>query len=298
MSAADEAWRIDGFVASLTAAAPNTIVAYRRDIEAFVVWAERLGLSSPDQVGRKALRRYLAYLTSRTYAKRTIARKASALRRWFGWLRRTGAIEQDPSAGLSAPSGTGRLPRVLKDDELDALLDRPVAVAAEDDPAVRSRDQAVLELLYGSGLRVAELCGLRPDDLDLARGLVRVWGKGGKQRQVPMSEPATDAVRDWLARSRAHLATSETPADAVFLNRRGRRLTPRDVRRLIDHRAVAPTHPHALRHTFATHLLDGGADLRAVQELLGHADLATTQLYTHVSKERLRTVLDATHPRA
>lgn len=298
MTPAAPAWQVDRFIASLTAASPNTVVAYRRDIESFVVWAERLGLERPDQVERKTLRRYLAYLNTRTYAKRTIARKASALRRWFGWLRRTGAIAQDPSAGLSAPSGAGRLPRVLKDDELDALLDRPVAVAADDDPAVRARDQAVLELLYGSGLRVAELCGLRPDDLDLARGLVRVWGKGSKQRQVPMSEPAVDAVRDWLERSRAHLLTSDSPPDAVFLNRRGRRLTPRDVRRLLDHRAVAPTHPHALRHTFATHLLDGGADLRAVQELLGHADLATTQLYTHVSKERLRTVLDATHPRA
>ena len=297
-SATDPAWQVDAFLASLTAASPNTVVAYRTDVEAFVVWAERLGLTSPAGVARTTLRRYLAYLTSRRYAKRTIARKASALRRWFGWLRRTGAIDQDPSAGLSAPKGDGRLPRVLKDDELDALLDRPVAVAAEDDPTIRCRDQAVLELLYGSGLRVAELCGLRPEDLDLERAMVRVWGKGGKQRQVPMSEPAIDAVRDWSIRARAALVTNETPADAVFLNRRGRRLTPRDVRRLIDHRAVAPTHPHALRHTFATHLLDGGADLRAVQELLGHADLSTTQLYTHVSKERLRTVLDATHPRA
>lgn len=295
---ADDVWQVDRFITSLTAASDNTVVAYRRDVEAFITWAERLGLTGPGEVERKALRRYLAYLNSRSYAKRTIARKASALRRWFGWLRRTGAIDQDPSVGLSAPSGDGRLPRVLKDDELDALLDRPVAVAAADDPAIRGRDQAVLELLYGSGLRVAELCGLRPEDLDLERGLVRVWGKGAKQRQVPMSEPAIDAVREWLERSREHLSTNETTADAVFLNRRGRRLTPRDVRRLLDHRAVAPTHPHALRHTFATHLLDGGADLRAVQELLGHADLSTTQLYTHVSKERLRTVLDATHPRA
>jgi len=292
------AWQVEPFLASLTAASANTVLAYRGDVEAFVVWAERLGLDAPAQVERKALRRYLAYLTSRRYAKRTIARKASALRRWFGWLRRTGVIDHDPSAGLSAPSGDGRLPRVLKDDELDALLDQPVAVAAADDPPIRARDQAVLELLYGSGLRVAELCGLRPEDLDLERGLVRVWGKGGKQRQVPLSEPAIDAVRNWSGHGREHLARNDTPTDAVFLNRRGRRLTPRDVRRIVDHRAVAPTHPHALRHTFATHLLDGGADLRAVQELLGHADLSTTQLYTHVSKERLRTVLDATHPRA
>ncbi len=294
----DPAWRVDPFVASLTAASANTISAYRRDVLAFIEWAERLGLDAPSQVDRKTLRRYLAYLSTRNYAKRSIARKASSLRRWFGWLRRTGEIETDPSAGLSAPKGDGRLPRVLKDDELHALLDQPVAVADADDPAVRSRDQAVLELLYGSGLRVAELCALRPEDLDLTQRIVRVWGKGTKQRRVPLSEPAVDALHDWCGHGRAQMVTHESPADAVFLNRRGRRLTPRDARRIIDHRAVAPTHPHALRHTFATHLLDGGADLRAVQELLGHADLATTQLYTHVSKERLRSVLDATHPRA
>jgi site-specific recombinase XerD len=292
------AWRVDSFLASLTAASANTVDAYRRDVLAFIEWAERLGLSDPAGVDRKTLRRYLGYLTTRNYAKRSIARKASALRRWFGWLRRTGVIDIDPSLGLSAPKGEGRLPRVLKADELDALLDTPLASTDDDDPAIRSRDQAVLELLYGSGLRVAELCALRPEDLDRHERLVRVWGKGGKQRRVPMSEPAAEAVDAWLARGRGRLSTNETPADAVFLNRRGRRLTPRDVRRILDRRAVAPTHPHALRHTFATHLLDGGADLRAVQELLGHADLSTTQLYTHVSKERLRSVLDATHPRA
>ncbi len=292
------AWRVEPFVASLNAASANTVMAYRRDVLAFITWAERLGLDGPEGVDRKTLRRYLAYLSTRNYAKRSIARKASSLRRWFGWLRRTEAIPADPSVGLSAPKGDGRLPRVLKDDELHALLDAPVAVADADDPAVRSRDQAVLELLYGSGLRVAELCALRPDDLDRAQRVVRVWGKGNKQRRVPLSEPAVDAITDWCDHGRAHLVTAETPVDAVFLNRRGRRLTPRDTRRIIDHRSLAPTHPHALRHTFATHLLDGGADLRAVQELLGHADLATTQLYTHVSKERLRSVLDATHPRA
>jgi integrase/recombinase XerC len=163
---------------------------------------------------------------------------------------------------------------------------------------VHLRDTAVLELLYGSGLRVAELCGLRPGDIELRRRRVVVWGKGSKQRWVPMSEPSVEAVRAWLNRGRPRLAREHSPADAVFLNRRGVRLSPRDVRRILDRRAVDPTHPHALRHTFATHLLDGGADLRVVQELLGHADLATTQLYTHVSKQRLRAVYEATHPRA
>ncbi len=156
----------------------------------------------------------------------------------------------------------------------------------------------MLELLYGSGLRVGELCGLDVDDLDLDAATVRVWGKGSKQRSVPMSAPSVDALREWLADGRESLSGPDTPAPAVFLNLRGHRLTTRDARRILDRRASSPTHPHALRHTFATHLLDGGADLRAVQELLGHADLSTTQHYTHVSKERLRQVLDATHPRA
>ncbi len=156
----------------------------------------------------------------------------------------------------------------------------------------------MLEILYGSGLRVGELCGLRPEDVVADTQQIRVWGKGSKQRQVPLSDPAAQALEAWVRHGRDGLVTDQTPADAVFLNRRGRRLTPRDVRRIIDRRSASPTHPHALRHTYATHLLDGGADLRAVQELLGHSDLATTQHYTHVSRERLRSVLHATHPRA
>ena len=280
-------WDVDGFVQSLTAAAPTTVDAYRGDIEGFVEWAERASVDGPAQVDRKTLRRYLAYLGTRRFAKRSIARKASAIRRYFGWLTRTGALAADPSAGLSAPSGEGRLPRVLKADELATMLDNPPASIDGDAPEVRLRDDAVLELLYGSGLRVSELCGLRPGDVDLRAGTVTVWGKGSKQRQVPITPPAADALRALAA-----------TGDAVFVNARGKRLTPRDVRRIIDRRALSPTHPHALRHTFATHLLDGGADLRVVQELLGHADLATTQRYTHVSRERLRSVYEATHPRA
>jgi integrase/recombinase XerC len=296
---AEEAWRREAFLASLTSASDNTVLAYGRDVDAFITWGQRLGLDGPAGADRKTLRRYVAYLATRQYAPRTVARKASTLRRYYGWLRRTGVVAVDPSLGLSAPSGDGRLPRVLRDDELRALLDEPGPAVVDHDPrAVRLRDDAVVEVLYGSGLRVAELCGLRPEDLDLARRTVRVWGKGAKQRQVPLSAPAAEALDAYLGTGRVELVTPDTPDDAVFLNRRGRRLTPRDVRRLIDHRALSPTHPHALRHTFATHLLDGGADLRAVQELLGHADLGTTQHYTHVSKERLRNVLDATHPRA
>jgi integrase/recombinase XerC len=311
------AWHLDEFARSLTSVAPSTVEAYARDLRAFTTWAGRLGLDGPGGVDRQVLRRHLAFMATRGQARRTIARRASALRRYFRWLTRTGRLEHDPTAGLSAPKGEARLPRVLRPDELRDLMGPPVVPAAAerpDDPpdepaategpgdpvaaAVDRRDAALIELLYGSGLRIAEATGLDIDDLDTARGRVVVWGKGSKQRTVPLSEPAARSLDHWLASGRTALVTDVTPAGAVFLNRRGRRLTPRDARRILDRRATEPTHPHALRHTFATHLLDGGADLRVVQELLGHSDVATTQRYTHVSKERLRTVFDATHPRA
>jgi site-specific recombinase XerD len=291
-------WRQDDFAGSLTEASPATVRAYTKDLASFVVWAERLGLGEPAVVTRSILRRYLAYLATRGYARRTMARKVSTLRRYFDWLRRTGAIGADPSQRLTAPGGEGRLPRVLSHSQLEVLLDEPPARVDDDPEAVRLRDDALLELLYGSGLRVAELCGVRPGDVDLGRRLVTVWGKGSKQRQVPISPPAAEAVAGWLERGRAAMVTTETPVDALFLNRKGRRLGPRDVRRILDRRAPAPTHPHALRHSFATHLLDGGADLRVVQELLGHASLQSTQVYTHVSTERLKSVHQRTHPRA
>jgi integrase/recombinase XerC len=292
------AWHEDAFLASLTSVAPRTIEAYGRDVAGFVEWAGRGGLEGPDAVDRTVLRRYVAHLATRRLARRSIARKVAALRRYFGWLARSGRLVVDPAAGLSAPRGDGRLPAVLAQDELNHLLDDPPPVVASDPPARRRRDDAVLEVLYGSGLRVGELCGLDRPDVDLERGRAIVWGKGAKERVVPLSEPSVAALRAWLAEGRPALVTEASPAEALFLNGRGRRLGPRDVRRIIDRRAASPTHPHALRHTFATHLLDGGADLRTVQELLGHADLSTTQRYTHVSRERLRAVYDASHPRA
>lgn len=291
-------WQLEEFLASLTSLAPATVDAYGRDLRSFVEWAGRLGLDGPERVGHRTLRRHLAYLDTRGYRRRSIARRASSLRRYFAWLRRTGRIEVDPAVELSAPAGERRLPRVLRNDELATLLDGSRPVLDDDPEHLHLRDRAVLELLYGSGLRVGELCSLTPADLDLTERRVTVWGKGAKQRRVPLSEPAARALAAWIERGRPRMVDDETPDDALFCNQRGRRLTPRDVRRLLDRRAADPTNPHALRHTFATHLLDGGADLRAVQELLGHADLSTTQLYTHVSRTRLRNVFDATHPRA
>ena len=285
-------WYRDEFARSLTSMSPATVAAYAADLDAFGEWAERLGLDGPAGIDRLLLRRYLAYLTTRRYARRSIARKASTLRRYFGWLCGTGRLDRDPTVGLSAPKGDGRLPRVLRADELGALLDEPPDTNDE----WQRRDDAVLELLYGCGLRVSELCGLDVDGVNLRGRSISVWGKGSKERRLPLGEPAADALGTWL-RQRGEVAGGEA-GQAVFVNRRGRRLTPRDVRRLLDRRAVAPTSPHALRHTFATHLLDGGADLRTVQELLGHADVSTTQIYTHVSRERLRRVYDGSHPRA
>jgi integrase/recombinase XerC len=290
-----DAWDLPVWLDSLTRIADSTRAVYERDMQSALTWFDEQRLTAPTDVHRRDLRLYLAHLSQQDYARRTIARKASVLRRYFDWARRTGRVDTDPSASLSAPKGTATLPRILSAAEIDGLL---AGSARSNEPAeIDLRDRAVIELLYGSGLRVSELCGLNVHDTG-STGVLRVWGKGAKQRQIPVSEAAQAAVANWLSAGRPALCASETSDEPLFLNRAGRRLTPRDVRRLLDRRATAPTHPHALRHTFATHLLDGGADLRAVQELLGHSDLATTQIYTQVSRERLREVHRSTHPRA
>jgi len=289
-------WEIDEWLTSLTRVAASTRAVYRRDIRDAAAWLDERGRSAPVAVTRRDLRGYLAQLDHDGYARRTTARKASVIRRYFHWAQRTGRVDHDPSAALSAPRGTATLPRVLTAAELDGLVEG--GPRSEDRPEIERRDRAVVELLYGSGLRVSELCGLRRSDLSGPAGTISVWGKGEKQRRVPISEPAALALAAWISDGRPALVTDATPDDVVFLNRRGKALSPRDVRRLLDRRSPTPTHPHALRHTFATHLLDGGADLRAVQELLGHADLATTQIYTRVSRERMREVHRSTHPRA
>jgi site-specific recombinase XerD len=297
-------WDVEGFIGSLTGASPHTRKAYESDLRQFVAWAERGAAAGPEAVDHLVLRRYLAYLTTRGMARTTIARKAAALRSFFGWLRRRGVVAVDPTRNLRAPKGDRRLPKVPKAAEVATLLDE-VPPAPEDEDrvavAVAIRDAAILEMLYGAGLRISELCGLGPSDVDLRGGLVTVLGKRSKIRRVPLGEAAIAAIRTYLDGGRTILTGPATPADALFLNRRGRRLTPRDARRITERRLLTDGRaisPHTLRHAYATHLLEGGADLRAVQELLGHADVATTQLYTHLTKDRLRAVYDATHPRA
>ena len=298
-------WDVEGFVASLTGSSPHTRKAYESDLRQFVAWAERGGAAGPAAVDHLVLRRYLAYLTTRNMARTTIARKAAALRAFFGWLRKRGVVTADPTRNLRTPKGDRRLPKVPKAAEVATLLDAAPAPAPEDGDgvaqAVALRDAAILEVLYGAGLRISELCGLGPSDVDLRGGLVTVLGKRSKIRRVPLGEAAIAAIRAYLDGGRKILTGPVSPPEALFLNRRGRRLTPRDARRILERRLLSDGRaisPHTLRHAYATHLLEGGADLRAVQELLGHADVATTQLYTHLTKDRLRAVYDATHPRA
>ena len=297
---APPAWRVPEFVLSLTAASESTKRAYRSDLCQFADWAARAGIDAPGEVDRRRLRRYISFLSVRGMSRRSVARKASALRRYFGWLARDGAISVDPTAGLTAPAGSGRLPRVLGAAEVaDMLGDGRVP----DDPS-ELRERLVLELLYGSGLRVAELCGLDRGAFRPGSAHIEVVGKGAKHRRVPLSEPAavllaawTEGGSDEFDAQRLRDPARRDPA-ALLVNLRGNRLGTRDVQRILDRRADTPTHPHALRHTYATHLLDGGADLRVVQELLGHQRLATTQIYTRVSRERLRDVYESAHPRA
>ena len=294
---AEDSWLLDAFRDSLTSVGEATRVAYLRDVAAFVHWAQRGATQDPGSVDRTLLRRYLASQSTRALSKRTMARTVSSLRRYFGFLHRRGVIPADPTVRLLAPSGEGRLPRVLQPAELEQILDRPPQ-RVEPDPVADARDQAILELLYGSGLRVSEVCSLTMGQVDVRRRAVRVWGKGQKERIVPISEPTVTSIQTWVGVRDRFAQHAEVNPALLFRNTRGRPITPRDVRRILDRRSAVPTHPHALRHTFATHLLEGGADLRVVQELLGHADLATTQHYTHVTRDRLRAVYQGAHPRA
>ncbi|ALX66898.1 tyrosine recombinase XerC [Microbacterium sp. XT11] len=279
---------------------PATVRAYRTDLRDLRDAAGSVGLESVDL---EALRDWLWRATQRGDARSTLARRAAAARSFFGWATEQQLIAHDPSLRLIAPKRGHSLPTVASKEAMAQLLDGRRELAAGGDP-VNLRDHAVLELLYGAGIRVSELCGLDVDDVDLQRGTARVLGKGSKERVVPFGAPAGDAIGAYLTRGRPVLAARATrDGAAMFLGSRGGRLGPRAVYALVAD-VLAPlvgtetVGPHALRHTAATHLLDGGADLRAVQELLGHASLGTTQIYTHVSAERLTATYRLAHPRA
>lgn len=282
--------------------AEHTARAYRTDLLNLFTHLGRLGIDSLDGVDLRALRSWLAKQHSVGHARTTLQRRAAAVRVFFSWAQETGHVASDPAANLRSPKISRVLPPTLEAQTAAQMLDGAVAAVADAGGPVALRDAAVLEILYATGIRVSELCGLDVHDLDRERRVIRVFGKGRKERTVPLGAPALRAVEAWLGTARLQLATAAS-GQAMFLGERGKRIDPRVVRRIV-HRSLQMTKgapdlgPHGLRHAMATHLLEGGADLRSVQEMLGHASLATTQIYTHVTNERLRTAFEQAHPRA
>lgn len=288
-------WCLKDYAITLRATdrAEATRKAYLSDVDAFIAWAEERGLRRPVDVTVKTLREYLAFMTARGDERTSIIRRRASLRGYFSWMVQRGRLDESPAARLSAPRPNHRLPKIVVREQLDTLLDDDWG-----EDAWATLDRAVCEVLYGAGLRVSELCGLNVTSVDFRQGLLRVLGKGRKERIVPLHRRGLEAVQLWIEDAREDVMRSDSPPEALFFNRRGNRLGPRDVRRILDNRtARGHVYPHALRHTYATHLLEGGADLRVVQELLGHESLTTTQIYTHVSKSRLQKVHHDTHPR-
>jgi integrase/recombinase XerC len=282
--------------------AEHTVRAYRTDLLNLFTHLDRLGIDSLKAVDLRALRSWLAKQHSLGQARATLQRRAAAARVFFSWAHETGHITTDPAANLRSPKISRRLPPTLEAATAAQMLDGRIAAAEEAGGPLAVRDTALLEVLYATGIRVSELCGLDLADLDPGRRVIRVFGKGSKERTVPLGAPALRAVEAWLEKARSQLATDES-GRALFLGERGKRIDPRVVRRIV-HRSLQLTEgapdlgPHGLRHAMATHLLEGGADLRSVQEMLGHASLATTQIYTHVTNEGLRSAFEQAHPRA
>jgi integrase/recombinase XerC len=280
---------------------PNTLAAYRSDLAQFEAWTAERKVRLLGDVKRGHIRAFVAELSGRRgLARRTIARKVSAVRSLLAWATENDLLPDDPTNGVAVPKLDRPLPRVLRAPDVAALCDLPPG----DDP-IGLRDRAILELLYASGLRVSELCSLDIDDVDIEQNTLIATGKGRKERKLPFGRPAADALSGYIHVARpALLERSDMATDpaALFVNSRGRRIGPRTVRAMITKytraEGMKEISPHDLRHSFATHLLDGGADLRSVQELLGHENLATTQIYTHVSTERLKAVYEQSHPRA
>jgi integrase/recombinase XerC len=281
--------------------AAHTVRAYLGDVAGLLEHAARMGHVDTTGLDLRTLRSWLAKQQTLGRSRTTLARRATAARVFTAWLLRTGRAESDAGAALGSPKAHPSLPPVLRADEASDLI-RTAARLADDGSPVGIRDVAMLELLYATGIRVGELVGLDLDDVDRDRNVVRVFGKGRKERTVPFGHPAAQALERWLAYGRPRLRADGAGA-ALFLGARGGRIDQRAVRTLV-HRRIAEVPgapdigPHGLRHTAATHLLEGGADLRSVQELLGHASLATTQLYTHVTTDRLRRAYQQAHPRA
>lgn len=279
----------------------HTVRAYLTDLADLAAHATAMHVLDPGAVTIRTLRSWLANLQTRGRARTTLARRSTAARVFTAWLERTGRAESDVGALLAAPKAHRPLPPVLNQTDMRAVVES-IVEAIDDDGPVGLRDLAIIELLWATGVRVGELVGADIDDLHTDRRVLRVLGKGSKERMVPYGLPAADALAAWLDRGRPRLATADS-GPALFLGSRGGRIDARVVRRVVHRRIAAvpdapDVGPHGLRHTAATHLLEGGADLRSVQELLGHASMGTTQIYTHVSADRLRAAFAQAHPRA
>jgi len=277
-------------------ASPHTVRAYSADLARYLEWAQRAGLD-PIRLTHRQMRVYLAELDQAHYSRRTIARRLSSLRSLFAYLMSEGLVASDPSSVLLTPKQPARLPRLVPSESIDTLLTAPDSATP-----IGLRDQAVLELLYASGARVSELSGLTLGDLDLPQSQITVMGKGSKERLIPLHRMAIAKVRRYLADARPLLSRPTSP-DRVFLSSRGLPLSADAIRRLFKRYSAqaglaASLSPHAMRHTFATQLVEAGADLRTVQELLGHVALSSTQIYTHLSRKRLQDVHRDAHPRA
>lgn len=279
----------------------HSVRAYLSDLSSLAAHVGKLGVDDPADLDLRALRSYLANLQTVGRARTTLARRATSIRVFTAWMARTNRARADAGALLASPKAHRELPVALRQDEVRALLDATNA-SLVDDGVFGLRDLTILELLYATGIRVGELTGMDIDEVDRERNLVRVLGKGNKERNVPFGLPAAAALDRWLREGRPQLCDRHSPP-ALFLGAKGGRIDPRTVRRIVHNRLAAvegapDIGPHGLRHTAATHLLEGGADLRSVQEILGHASLATTQIYTHVSNEHLRKAFNLAHPRA
>ncbi|BDI32639.1 tyrosine recombinase XerC [Capsulimonas corticalis] len=291
---------IDAFLesqANVRGASPHTVKAYAEDLRQFAEYAMAQGCFTPAQAEPPLLRAYLGHLQSLGLARASRARKTAALRSFFGYLTMQGVLAQSPTTGLRTVKLDRRLPKFLRTDEIEKLLTSPAQ------NPLGLRDRALLEMLYASGMRAGELVILNVGDVDFDEAIVRVVGKGDKERVTLLGREALQALTIYLATSRPTLIEHAKDDGALFVNRYGGRLSDRGVRKLFDKYCAAASStlkitPHVLRHTFATHLLNNGADLRLVQELLGHTSLATTQMYTHVTTERLQEVHRAAHPRA
>ena len=273
----------------------HTLISYRRDLEQIQGWLkQQRDSTSIEQLDEAEVRHYVAWRHRQGVSGRTLQRELSSLRAFYRWLLREGRAKSNPAVGVRAPKSPRKLPGTLDADQLCGLLER-----AEDDRLV-VRDTAMIELFYSSGLRLAELVSVNQGDIDMAEGELSVLGKGAKTRRVPVGQKAREAIQQWL-RIRPELASQDEPA--LFVSQRGTRIHPRTVqerlaRWALERGASQRLHPHLLRHSFATHLLESSGDLRAVQELLGHADIGTTQIYTHLDFQHLAQVYDQAHPRA